>query len=201
MINSNLADNYKSWLLDDKRKAIVYYDFPGECIDDYLHIYAVWDSQWLYTNSKDNNVKENVIIYLVQCCVYQYKSNKFYKPEGGLMEYAKFFISPLDVRVHSAFFAKLNTFIESEKNNWSEEKVLSESVRIVDYMCGKYTYVYYDNIYKDIFIKAPDYNSKWEKVIKEFLKQICEPIDNVTICNYSGEAYCENKNYAEFREE
>ena len=192
----NLAEHNKSWLLDDKGQATPYYDFPEECIENYLHIFAVWDSQWLYTNSKDNNIKENVIIYLVQCCVYQYKSNKFYEPEVSLMEYAKFFISPLDVRVHSAFFAELNAFIKSKKYNWSEEEVLSESMRIVDYMCAKYTYVYYDNAYKDILIKAPIYNSKWEKVIKSFLKHNFKRIDTISIVGY-----CENKNYTEFIEE
>ena len=197
----DVTKDYKSWLLDEKGQAKIYYDVPGECIEEYLYIYAVWDSQWLYINSKDEDIKENVIIYLVQCCVCQYKSNKFHKPEDSLLEYAKFFISPLDESVRTAFFTELNAFIDGKKTNWSEEEVEIEGMCIVNYVCKRYAYVCYDNIYKDIFIKAPDYNSKWEKVIKEFLKQICEPIDNVTICNYSGEAYCENKNYAEFREE
>ena len=85
---------------------------------------------------------------------------------------------------------------KSKKYNWSEEEVLSESMRIVDYMCAKYTYVHYDNAYKDILIKAPIYNSKWEKVIKNFLKHNFERIDTISIVGY-----CENKNYTEFIEE
>ena len=136
------------------------------------------------------------MIHLVQCCVYQYNSKKFYEPEVDLMEYAKFFISPLDVRVHSAFFAELNAFIESKKYNWSEEEVLSKGMHIVDYMCAKYAYVYYDNDYKDIFIKTPIYNNQWKKVIKSFLKHNFKQIDKISLFDY-----CENKNHTEFIEE
>ena len=196
VIIADLSKHNKSWLLDDKGQATPYHDFPEECIENYLHVFAVWDSQWLYTNSKDKNIKKNVIIYLVQCCVYQYNSNKFCEPEVDLMEYAKFFISPLNVRVRSAFFAELNAFIESKKYNWSEEEVLSKGMHIVDYMCAKYTYVYYDDAYKDIFIKTPIYNNRWKKVIKSFLKHNFKHIDTISIVDY-----CENKNYAEFIEE
>lgn len=196
MIITKLSEHNKSWLLDDEGQATTYYDFPEECIENYLHISAVWDSQWLYTNSKDSNIEENVIIYLVQCCVYQYNSKKFCEHEVGLMEYAKFFISPLDVRVHSAFFTELYAFIESKKYNWSEEEVLSEGTHIIDYMCAKYAYIHYDNDYKNIFVKTPIYNNRWKKVIKSFLKHNFKHIDTISIIDY-----CENKNHTEFIEE